>query len=83
MPLMTVNPDSGSAFTRNDGSSIASRSRAWPSLAWSPSVSGMTVTPMTGDGTAIVSWKRLVFDGRPGFALKDYLDRRFMKMFQE
>ncbi|MBI5582031.1 MAG: FAD-dependent oxidoreductase [Deltaproteobacteria bacterium] len=35
-----------------------------------------------GDGTAIVSWKRLVFDGRPGFALKDYLDRRFMKMFQ-
>jgi NADH dehydrogenase FAD-containing subunit len=36
-----------------------------------------------GDGTAIVRWKFLVFDGRPGFALKDYLDRRFMKMFQE
>jgi NADH dehydrogenase FAD-containing subunit len=35
-----------------------------------------------GDGTAIVRWKFLVFDGRPGFALKDYLDRRFMKMFQ-
>ena len=36
-----------------------------------------------GDGTAIVRWKFIVFDGRPGFALKDYLDRRFMKMFQE
>jgi NADH dehydrogenase FAD-containing subunit len=36
-----------------------------------------------GDGSAIVRWKSLVFDGRPGFALKDYLDRRFMKMFQE
>jgi hypothetical protein len=30
-----------------------------------------------------VRWKFIVFDGRPGFALKDYLDRRFMKMFQE
>jgi hypothetical protein len=36
-----------------------------------------------GDGTAIVRWQGVVFDGRPGFALKDYLDRRFMKMFQE
>jgi len=36
-----------------------------------------------GDGSAIVRWKSLVFDGRPGFALKDYLDRRFMKMFLE
>ena len=36
-----------------------------------------------GDGTAIVCWKSLAFDGRLGFALKDYLDRRFMKMFQE
>jgi len=35
-----------------------------------------------GDGTAVVRWKSLVFDGRIGFALKDYLDRRFMKMFQ-
>jgi NADH dehydrogenase FAD-containing subunit len=35
-----------------------------------------------GDGTAIVRWKSLVFNGRLGFALKDYLDRRFMKMFQ-
>jgi hypothetical protein len=36
-----------------------------------------------GDGTAIVRWKGLVFNGRIGFAVKDYLDRRFMKMFQE
>jgi NADH dehydrogenase FAD-containing subunit len=36
-----------------------------------------------GDGTAVVRWKSLVFDGRIGFALKDYLDRRFMKMFQD
>jgi hypothetical protein len=35
-----------------------------------------------GDGTAIVRWKFIVFDGRTGFVLKDYLDRRFMKMFQ-
>jgi NADH dehydrogenase FAD-containing subunit len=35
-----------------------------------------------GDGTAVVRWKWLVFDGRIGFSLKDYLDRRFMKMFQ-
>jgi NADH dehydrogenase FAD-containing subunit len=35
-----------------------------------------------GDGTAIVRWKSFVFDGRIGFALKNYLDRRFMKMFQ-
>jgi NADH dehydrogenase FAD-containing subunit len=35
-----------------------------------------------GDGTAIVRWKFILFDGRPGFALKDFLDRRFMKMFQ-
>ena len=36
-----------------------------------------------GDGTAIVRWKPFVFDGRLGFALKNYLDRRFMNMFQE
>lgn len=36
-----------------------------------------------GDGTAVVRWKSLVFDGKIGFALKDYLDRRFMKMFQD
>ncbi|MFO7707385.1 MAG: FAD-dependent oxidoreductase [Desulfobacterales bacterium] len=35
-----------------------------------------------GDGTAVVSWKSFVFDGRPGFALKDYLDRSFMRRFQ-
>jgi hypothetical protein len=36
-----------------------------------------------GDGTAIVSWKSLVFNGRVGFTLKNFLDRRFMRMFQE
>ena len=36
-----------------------------------------------GDGTAIVSWKSMVFDGRIGFALKNFLDRRFMRMFQD
>jgi NADH dehydrogenase FAD-containing subunit len=36
-----------------------------------------------GDGTAIVCWKGLVFGGRLGFLLKDYLDRRFMRMFRE
>lgn len=35
-----------------------------------------------GDGTAIVSWKGLVFGGRPGFVLKNYLDRRFMRRFR-
>ena len=35
-----------------------------------------------GDGTAVVSWKGLVFDGRLGFAIKDYLDRSFMRRFQ-
>ncbi len=35
-----------------------------------------------GDGTAVVSWKSIVFGGRIGFALKDYLDRSFMRRFQ-
>jgi NADH dehydrogenase FAD-containing subunit len=35
-----------------------------------------------GDGTAVVRWKSLVFDGRLGFFLKDYLDRSFMRRFQ-
>jgi NADH dehydrogenase FAD-containing subunit len=35
-----------------------------------------------GDGTAVVSWKSIVFDGRLGFALKDYLDRSFMRRFR-
>jgi len=35
-----------------------------------------------GDGTAVVRWKSLVFDGRFGFFLKDYLDRSFMRRFQ-
>ncbi len=35
-----------------------------------------------GDGTAVVSWKWFVFDGRMGFAVKDYLDRSFMRRFK-
>ena len=35
-----------------------------------------------GDGTAVVSWKSIVFGGRLGFALKDHLDRSFMRRFQ-
>jgi NADH dehydrogenase FAD-containing subunit len=35
-----------------------------------------------GDGTAVVSWKGLLFDGRLGFAFKDCLDRSFMRRFQ-
>jgi NADH dehydrogenase FAD-containing subunit len=51
-------------------------------VAFTPQKSYLLAFNM-GDGTAIVRWKFLVFDGRFGFALKDYLDRRFMKMFQE
>jgi NADH dehydrogenase FAD-containing subunit len=35
-----------------------------------------------GDGTAIVHWHSLVWGGKPGFALKNYIDRKFMKLFQ-
>jgi NADH dehydrogenase FAD-containing subunit len=35
-----------------------------------------------GDGTAVVRWHSLVWGGKPGFALKNYLDRKFMKTFQ-
>ena len=35
-----------------------------------------------GDGTAIVDWHSIVLGGRIGFALKDYIDRKFMKAFQ-
>jgi NADH dehydrogenase FAD-containing subunit len=35
-----------------------------------------------GDGTGIFRKKRLLFDGRLAFFLKDYIDRRFMKKFQ-
>ena len=35
-----------------------------------------------GDGTAIVDWHSLVWGGRLGFALKDYIDRKFMGLFQ-
>ena len=35
-----------------------------------------------GDGTAVVQWHSLVFGGRIGFALKNYIDKTFMKNFQ-
>lgn len=35
-----------------------------------------------GDGTGIFRKKRLLFNGRLAFFLKDYIDRRFMKKFQ-
>ena len=35
-----------------------------------------------GDGTAIVHWHAMVWGGRLGFALKDYIDRKFMRLFQ-
>jgi len=35
-----------------------------------------------GDGTAIVHWHGLVLGGKPGFALKNYIDRKFMTAFQ-
>jgi NADH dehydrogenase FAD-containing subunit len=35
-----------------------------------------------GDGTGIFRKKKLLFNGRLAFFLKDYIDRRFMKKFQ-
>jgi NADH dehydrogenase FAD-containing subunit len=35
-----------------------------------------------GDGTGIFWKKELVWDGRPAFILKDFIDRRFMRKFQ-
>jgi len=35
-----------------------------------------------GDGSAVVYWHSLVFDGKLGFALKNHIDRKFMKNFQ-
>ncbi len=35
-----------------------------------------------GDGTAVVQWHSLVWGGRLGFALKNYIDKTFMKNFQ-
>ena len=35
-----------------------------------------------GDGTAVVQWHSIVWGGRLGFALKNYIDRKFMKNFQ-
>jgi NADH dehydrogenase FAD-containing subunit len=35
-----------------------------------------------GDGTAVVQWHSVVWGGRLGFALKNYIDKTFMKNFQ-
>ncbi len=35
-----------------------------------------------GDGTAVVQWHSLVWGGRLGFALKNHIDKTFMKNFQ-
>ena len=35
-----------------------------------------------GDGTAVVRWHSLVWGGALGFALKNYIDRKFMREFQ-
>ena len=35
-----------------------------------------------GDGTAVVRWHSIVWGGALGFALKNYIDRKFMKTFQ-
>jgi NADH dehydrogenase FAD-containing subunit len=35
-----------------------------------------------GDGTAVVRWHSLVWSGTSGFALKNYIDRKFMRVFQ-
>jgi NADH dehydrogenase FAD-containing subunit len=35
-----------------------------------------------GDGTAIVHWHGMVWGNKIGFALKDYIDRKFMGEFQ-
>ncbi|MBT8365789.1 MAG: FAD-dependent oxidoreductase [Deltaproteobacteria bacterium] len=35
-----------------------------------------------GDGTAVVQWHSLIWGGRLGFALKNYIDKSFMKNFQ-
>jgi NADH dehydrogenase FAD-containing subunit len=35
-----------------------------------------------GDGKGILAKKSLIFDGRPAFWIKDYIDRKFMRKFQ-
>ena len=35
-----------------------------------------------GDGTAIIHWHGMVWGGKLGFSLKDYIDRKFMGLFQ-
>ncbi len=36
-----------------------------------------------GDGRALVHWRGWIFDGRPGFWLKDRLDRDFLRRFRD
>jgi len=36
-----------------------------------------------GDGTGVLRKKRLTFDGRLAFKIKDYIDRKFISRFQE
>src|SRR6266571_1684037 len=48
MPDMMVWPDSSSVWTRNDGSSCASRLRAMPIFSWSALVFGSTACDITG-----------------------------------
>ena len=55
IPAMSVSDDSGSVWTRNVGSSSASRWRAIASLSWSAFVLGSILTSMTGSGNVIDS----------------------------
>ena len=55
MPAISVSADSGSVWTRNVGSSSASRWRAIASLSWSAFVFGSILTSMTGSGNVIDS----------------------------
>ncbi|MCY1179843.1 hypothetical protein D9M73_202600 [compost metagenome] len=55
MPEMMVCPVSSSVFTRNDGSSCASRPRAMPIFSWSALVLGSTAMEITGSGKSMRS----------------------------
>jgi NADH dehydrogenase FAD-containing subunit len=55
--------------------------RREPLAVFTPQASYLLAFNM-GDGTAVVAWKSLVFDGRLGFRLKDHLDRSFMRKFK-
>jgi len=50
--------------------------------AFIPDRSYMLILNM-GDGKGILWKDRLIWNGRFSFLLKDYIDRRFMKKFQE